>query len=240
MDYRKTFLVGVEDGPVKITVELGGDPLRLSITGDGPGYGGQCQDSIREALKAGTLRRDHARYTPDLSVSDIEKVLDVWDRWHLNDMRATCEHQRALGWDVEALEKATIYQWRLKPEISKEKKRLEDEALERAKSVEEGHALGFRPPERRILALEEFIKTGSPELGELARWYEATRDDGGYFGHKETKTRGWINYEKDDITGPGFSFGILGKPCPVCGYKYGHAWNLEPVPVDVINFLKSL
>jgi|GEM_PF-3391196 len=25
-------------------------------------------------------------------------LLDTWKRWHLNDMRAECEHQRAMGW----------------------------------------------------------------------------------------------------------------------------------------------
>jgi len=27
-----------------------------------------------------------------------QKLKDLWTRWHLNDMRAGCEHQRALGW----------------------------------------------------------------------------------------------------------------------------------------------
>jgi hypothetical protein len=27
-----------------------------------------------------------------------QALKDLWDRWHLNDMRAECEHQRALGW----------------------------------------------------------------------------------------------------------------------------------------------
>lgn len=27
--------------------------------------------------------------------------LDMWKRWHLNDMHAGCEHQRALGWERE-------------------------------------------------------------------------------------------------------------------------------------------
>jgi hypothetical protein len=26
------------------------------------------------------------------------RIGEVWERWHLNDMRAGCEHQRALGW----------------------------------------------------------------------------------------------------------------------------------------------
>lgn len=34
--------------------------------------------------------------------------------------------------------------------------------------------------------------------------------------------------------------GILGKPCPVCGYKYGHSWLTEEVPQDVIDWLCSL
>jgi hypothetical protein len=34
--------------------------------------------------------------------------------------------------------------------------------------------------------------------------------------------------------------GILMKPCPVCGYKYGTAWNKEELPEEVIEFLQSL
>jgi hypothetical protein len=35
---------------------------------------------------------------------DAEKwldFLDLWKRWHLNDMRAECEHQRAHGWTYD-------------------------------------------------------------------------------------------------------------------------------------------
>ena len=39
-----------------------------------PFAGGQHQGSAPQALK------------------------NLWDRWHLNGMRAECEHQRALGW----------------------------------------------------------------------------------------------------------------------------------------------
>jgi hypothetical protein len=28
-------------------------------------------------------------------------LLAIWKRWHLNDMRAGCEHQRALGWKYD-------------------------------------------------------------------------------------------------------------------------------------------
>ena len=44
------------------------------------------------------------------------------------------------------------------------------------------------------------------------------------------KTKGWT-YEKDG--------GILCKPCPVCGYKYGSAWQYMPIPADIIEEIKS-
>jgi len=34
--------------------------------------------------------------------------------------------------------------------------------------------------------------------------------------------------------------GVLLKPCPVCGYKYGSAWLYEPVPHVVITWLEFL
>ena len=34
--------------------------------------------------------------------------------------------------------------------------------------------------------------------------------------------------------------GLLTKPCPVCGYKYGTAWLKKELPYEVINFLKLL
>ena len=34
--------------------------------------------------------------------------------------------------------------------------------------------------------------------------------------------------------------GFLGRPCPVCGYKYGSAWQTEEVPKDVIEWLFDL
>jgi hypothetical protein len=34
--------------------------------------------------------------------------------------------------------------------------------------------------------------------------------------------------------------GLLGKPCEVCGYKYGTSWLFESVPDEVVSFLESL
>lgn len=209
---------------------------RLSISGVvGPlsngnarGSCGQIDGDIREAFEAGTLET-----APGWTPETVARFLEVWDRWHLNDMRPTCEHQRALGWDRESRESVTLYQWTLKPEIYQKKKELEAEAIERAKSTD-GKTAGFYAQDRKILGLEAFIKTDSETLaGDLARYYEPTKESGGYFAHKETKARGWLSPEEHPQ-------GLLGKPCPVCGYKYGSAWQVEPVPADVLAFLNAL
>lgn len=44
---------------------------------------GQCIDEI-----AGYFPND----------AKLQSMLKVWERWHLNDMKAGCEHQRAEGW----------------------------------------------------------------------------------------------------------------------------------------------
>lgn len=43
----------------------------------------------------------------------------------------------------------------------------------------------------------------------------------------------WIPHDKHPE-------GLLSKPCPKCGYAYGSQWLFEPVPVDVVDWLKAL
>jgi hypothetical protein len=53
--------------------------------------GGQMQGELRE-------QREAIDYAPGWSPGKLVELLDVWDTYHLNDMQAGCEHQRALGW----------------------------------------------------------------------------------------------------------------------------------------------
>jgi len=50
---------------------------------------------------------------------------------------------------------------------------------------------------------------------------------------KETKSTNWLT-EKEHPEG------VLLKPCPVCGYKYGSAWKRQEVPREALDFLFSL
>lgn len=73
-----------------------GPHVELSITADIRQSGrcvggGQARDTVRAVAKRGHLAEG---LTPAL----VEGLLEVWDRWHLNGLRAGCQHQRDFGW----------------------------------------------------------------------------------------------------------------------------------------------
>jgi len=83
--------------PVTIDIELKDKPegKALRITGDiwvptrvETVASGQIDDTLRGHYKEGALRLTIPKET-------FQKLLDVWDEWNLNDLRAGCEHQRA-------------------------------------------------------------------------------------------------------------------------------------------------
>lgn len=66
---------------------------RLSIVGTSPIMSGQIS-SYLESLDP----RDY-RLCPDWTEEMYRRLLDTWKRWHLNDMRMGCSHQRAMDWN---------------------------------------------------------------------------------------------------------------------------------------------
>ena len=83
----------------------GGGKGKLSIVGtigpkyNGDAYGssGQCYDEIK--IKNHATGWDKKR---------VEKFVSIWKEWHLNNMRAGCEHQRK-NWDTNKLLTITHY-----------------------------------------------------------------------------------------------------------------------------------
>lgn len=96
VDYNNS---GRRNCAVDIEVELrerDNDEIELSICGSvwNPGHtdiysGGQNDKEIA------ALFPQNAR---------VQRLVEIWRRWHLNTMRAGCEHQRALGWDKEPID----------------------------------------------------------------------------------------------------------------------------------------
>jgi hypothetical protein len=87
------------------------DGARLSITGvEGPRRNGDAWGSTGQ-IAMGYAHRDESdndqRYDEPSRIEEWAEgwnedlwfdFLDAWKVWHLNDMQAGCEHQRALGW----------------------------------------------------------------------------------------------------------------------------------------------
>lgn len=123
----------------------------LSISGVvGPMHSGNCRGSggqIIEDLKDPTFTLQK-----EWSQEMLNKLYDIWDKWHLNDINAGCIHQDS--WD-----------------------------------------------------------TGVKDI------------NGKYLGH--------IDFENNPD-------GLLGKPCPECGYRYGHSWLYRELPEEVVSFLNEL
>lgn len=212
------------DGRLSISGVVG--PTR---NGNARGSCGQIDGTLKDAIIAG-------EYTPAAGwdAQLFARFINTWDAWHLNDMRPYCAHQGAAGWRAAASEEVKIYHWILKPEVYKQKKALEAEALERARSVDPGRSVGFYAQERAIMRLELSKTTDTAELSPAdARYYGPDINLRSGAQEIETKTRGWVNY-KDDVRG------LLGKACPDCGYTYGSAWVTEAVPAPVLEFLESL
>lgn len=209
------------------------DGSRLSIAGvvaplangDCLGSAGQCVDVIRNGIPTDNWTREM-----------LDKFCDIWDRWHLNDMRPYCSHMKELGWDKQASELVRIEEWSITKEALEERSLTEKRALA---SLRNGEAFAPTPEEVAYANLPYSIKLYNGESIEkaygnfYASVYKLKEKDVLGQSMVQQKTRGWISYKDNKI-------GLLGKPCPICGYKYGTAWKLEDVPQDVIEWLESL
>ena len=191
------------------------DLKRLSITGvhgplaNGDAYGGcgQCIDTLRAVDE----------YAPGWDALSVKRLADIWEAWHLNDMRPGCEHQRG-EWDPS--EEISLYHYKLNGDVCVERRGVKKESME---SLEANGNVEITPEQKRLLSLPYTIVTdGDGENGPDATEYSLDRI--------EKKTTGWV-YPKDHPKG------LLCKACPQCGYKYGTSWLHEEVPVDVIQDL---
>jgi len=153
----------------------------------------------------------------------FKKVYRLWKLYHLNDMHAECVHQHELGWHELAKKEVPLYIFTLTSDAIRQRNELKQRAMELLKST--GSA-SIAPEERKCLSLEYQIESPVDSLPpNFASFYEL----------KEVKHEklGWLNPDKHPD-------GLLGKPCPVCGYKYGSAWNHFPIPEEDEKFIYEL
>lgn len=154
------------------------------------------------------------------------EIFRLWKLYHLNDMHPECEHQADRGWREIAKEKVPIYTFGLTRWTLKEYHRIKENVLDGARS---GKGYDLTDEERLILNSKYSVKTYLDHLPEkLAPFYELK--------DTEYKALGFLEESNHPR-------GILRKPCPVCGYKYGTSWNYFPIPKEdeeiILRLLKT-
>ena len=203
-----------KDGVLSISGVVG--PMK---NGNCKGSAGQCIDSIRTG-EPGTGWNDEM----------LQKFCDIWDEWHLNDMRGYCQHMKELGWLEQLQEKVKITKWDVKREVRDKARDAEKRAIECLKN---GETFVPTNEETMYANVGYGVTTYNGELPEHPEFYEFKERDILGSSNVEYKTRGWIRCTEHEL-------GMLGKKCPVCEYKYGSSWLKEEVPQEVIDWLFSL
>lgn len=139
----------------------------------------------------------------------MHEIVGVWKRWHLNGMNAGCEHQR----DWPTSKEIVIYEYSRTTEGTNERNAAKARAIDAAINDK---IAGLSAREKDALQSDYFVKSDRAEVPEGYKHYKT-----------ETKTAGWVRPEEHPD-------GLLGKPCDVCGYKYGTAWKHEALPREIV------
>ncbi len=149
-----------------------------------------------------------------------DELIDIWEKWHLNDMRAGCEHQRKLDpyREIQVTEFRPSSAWHA---MSRKATRGELSAEEYAHYSEfsplvDAVYVGFDAPLYPFDHVQEHMRRGYVEAKEPTM-----------------KSANWVSYK----THPE---GMLSRPCAECGYKYGSAWLKEALPEEVIEYINKL
>ena len=152
----------------------------------------------------------------------FREIYRFWKLYHLNGMHPECEHQADQGWRQAAGEYVDIFRYKLTREASSAQTKLKDAIIDAARI---GKTYQTTPAEMRLLSLEYFIKRPQELTAEEAEFYAPNG--------QERRMKGWVRPDEHPN-------GILGKPCPVCGYKYGTGWKYAEIPNDDLNRIKEL
>lgn len=200
--------------------------LVLSVSGNiGNQTGGQINGELKRLIDENAID-----YRPGWNTERLTALLRIWERWHLNDMKSGCIHQST----AEAQKEITLVKVNVHPF-----KIRDDEARRRLEKLLKDHQEKKPSPMGELFPLDYLILDcfKAAKNGEV--YQPKTEGEESYFNNgvieitTEKKTAGWI-YPKEHPAG------MLTRPCPQCGYKYGSAWLFDALPPEVTNFINSL
>ena len=214
IDYYKT---GKKINAVTVELELEEKEGGLEFTASATVWNSKKTDCVM----GGQCLDDLAPYFRNNLL--YKKILRLWRLYHLNGMHAECIHQNQMGWREQAGEPVNINVYTMTGEACSRQSEAKKRIL---KAATDGAIIKATPEERKILKLEYFYKT-TEELPENLKEFYKLKE-------VETKTRGWLDFGKCP------KFGLLGKPCPICGHKYGHGWQFFEIPAEDLQQIKNI
>ena len=192
------------------------DGRKLSISGvEGPKRNGDAFGSCGQIA-------DHLLGYEAAELVDIARLRSIWLEYHLNDMQAGCEHQQRMGWGHEEIE---VISYGLTTAAYQMREAALDELLA---AFVESRPVELGEKERALLALTDWFKDRyalPDEDSPLAGCYELKK--------REANRSGWVKANEHPD-------GVLCKPCPECGYRYGTGWHYKEVPDEALEFLAAL
>lgn len=182
--------------------------------------GGQCVDTV-----AALFPNDYK----------LQRMKEIWERWHLNDMRAHCQHQRLLPAfqyrDMEMLEVEVEFH----AFSALEKAAAKDDLGPEAKTLANLQAFGVKPFNKVLMDFDR-----ANRLYEyLDRWMPGWKEGQTKYAKGKNLTARPIKKALNWLRPSEHPMGFLGKACPECGYKFGSAWMKEEIPADVIAEIES-
>lgn len=220
-DFNRVYRIGTaktyneRSYPIFVKVEY--KNKKLSLTGvEGPTSDGNCCGSCGQIVM--DMNPDEIKPVNGWSKESIIRLMEIWNKWHLNDMQAGCEHQRK-NWNT--LEEIEIINFTWSSKFNTMRIVAEDGLMSESEYKEY----------RNIVP--DVFKTTVETTHE--KWLSPLACGPMYLGlikvkSKEMKTAGWVHpYEHPR--------GLLCKPCEICGYQYGTKWLHEDVPEDVLQEL---
>lgn len=212
VDYSET---GVNNNLVTIEMELKrNDKKELCFSASGNIW----NRSHTDIMSGGQNLDEIGKFFP--RNKRVQRIVKLWKAWHLNDMQAGCEHQRA-NWDTD--NKLTIETYTLKTDIWIKQRDLKDKLMEELKVKK---AVAITDSQCALLSAENIdIKIEKGEKAPSKKYYELK--------DTEEKDAHWASY-------PEFKNGLLSKPCEVCGYKYGTEWKTAQIPTEAVKEINSI
>ena len=162
--------------------------------------GGQCQDTIRGML-------DTFPYDNHDGKKVLEVILDLWERNHLNDMQAGCEHT----WDNEL------------PYIDVHDYGYGNIYLKWKDYITEGKCKNYKEYSQKTYFMNKANEVMLNYHG------EPTKDIIHMINLKLLKINKVEKKYAGHVLCTEHPLGWLCKPCEVCGYKWGSAWNYRPI-----------